>query len=56
MIKLNVLYGHPTDRVAFETYYSNTRFPLAAPLQSFEKIEYSTFISGSDGSQAEQNY
>lgn len=28
MIKLTVLYGHPTHPTAFEEYYANTHMPL----------------------------
>ncbi len=48
MIKLTVLYGHPTEVSAFEAYYTNTHLPLAA-----NKVEYTKFISAPDGSQAE---
>jgi uncharacterized protein (TIGR02118 family) len=52
MIKLTVLYGHPTDTVAFEDYYANTHLPLAAKMQGFEKMELTKFISAPDGSPA----
>ncbi|OSZ73600.1 ethyl tert-butyl ether degradation protein EthD [Chitinophagaceae bacterium IBVUCB2] len=52
MIKLTVLYGHPTDIAAFEEYYANTHLPLAATMKGFEKVEYTKFISATDGSQA----
>jgi uncharacterized protein (TIGR02118 family) len=52
MIKLTVLYGHPTDPTAFETYYTNTHLPVAAAMKGFEKLEYTKFISAPDGSQA----
>ncbi len=52
MIKLTVLYGHPTDTTAFEDYYTNTHLPLVATMQGFEKVEYTKFISAPDGSQA----
>ncbi len=52
MIKLTVLYGHPTDPVAFENYYTTTHLPIAATIKGFEKVEYTKFISAPDGSQA----
>ena len=52
MIKLTVLYGHPTDVSAFEGYYANTHVPLAATMKGFEKLEYTKFIGAPDGSQA----
>lgn len=52
MIKLTVLYGHPTDSTAFEAYYTNTHLPIAAKMQGFEKVEYTKFISAPDGTPA----
>ena len=39
MIKLTVLYGHPTEPVAFEDYYLNTHVPIVAAIEGFEKKE-----------------
>jgi len=50
MIKLTVLYGHPTDVVAFENYYSNNHLPIAAKMSGHEKLELTQFLSGPDGS------
>ncbi len=52
MIKLTVIYGHPTDVTAFEDYYKNTHLPLAAKMTGFEKVEFTKFISAPDGSAA----
>ncbi|HQW44044.1 MAG: EthD family reductase [Chitinophagaceae bacterium] len=52
MIKLTVLYGHPTDPAAFETYYANTHLPISAKITGFEKAELTKFISAPDGSPA----
>jgi uncharacterized protein (TIGR02118 family) len=52
MIKLTVLYGHPSDPTVFEDYYATTHLPIAAKMQGFEKIEYTKFISAPDGLQA----
>lgn len=52
MIKLTVLYEHPTDVPAFEDYYSHSHLPIAGKMKGFEKIEYTKFISAPDGSQA----
>jgi uncharacterized protein (TIGR02118 family) len=49
MIKLTVLYGHPTDRAHFEYYYSNTHLPIASKMKGIEKVEYTKFISAPDG-------
>ena len=52
MIKLTVLYGHPTDPASFEDYYSNTHLPIAAKMKGFEKVEFTKFISAADGTSA----
>ena len=53
MIKLTVIYGHPTDSAAFEDYYKNTHLPKAAKMQGFDKVEYTKFLSAPDGSASE---
>jgi uncharacterized protein (TIGR02118 family) len=52
MIKLTVLFGHPTDVSAFEEYYANTHLPIAANMKGFDKVEYTKFIGAPDSSQA----
>ncbi|MEO8860123.1 MAG: EthD family reductase [Ginsengibacter sp.] len=52
MIKLTVLYGHPTDTAAFEQYYANTHVPLALQMKGYEKTELTKFMSAPDGTQA----
>ncbi len=52
MIKLTVLYGHPTDAAAFEDYYSNTHTPIALTMKGHSKLELTKFISAPDGTQA----
>jgi uncharacterized protein (TIGR02118 family) len=49
MIKLTVLYGHPTDPVAFESYYANTHYPIVSKVKGFVKTELTKFISAADG-------
>jgi uncharacterized protein (TIGR02118 family) len=49
MIKLTVLYGHPTDSAAFEKYYSETHLPLAAKTTGIVKTEFTTFLPNVDG-------
>lgn len=53
MIKLTVLYGHPTDVSIFEDYYANKHLPVAAKMKGFEKVEYTKFISAPDGSRTD---
>jgi len=52
MIKLTVLYGHPTEPASFENYYANTHLPLAATMKGFEKVECTKFFSAPDGTAA----
>ena len=52
MIKLTVLYGHPADPAAFESYYANTHLPLVAKMKGFEKAELTKFLNAPDGSKA----
>ncbi len=49
MIKLTVLYGHPTDSAAFENYYSNTHLPIASKMKGHEKLELTKFLNSADG-------
>ena len=50
MIKLTVLYGHPTDVTAFEEYYANMHLPKAAKMKGHTKLELTKFLSTPDGS------
>lgn len=49
MIKLTVLYGHPTDVLAFENYYTTTHLPIASKITGHEKLELTKFLSAPDG-------
>ncbi len=49
MIKLTVLYGHPTDATAFENYYANTHTPIALKMKGHDRAELTRFISAPDG-------
>ncbi|AWW00356.1 EthD family reductase [Arcticibacterium luteifluviistationis] len=50
MIKLTVLYGHPTDPAAFESYYATTHMPLVGKIKEIEKAETTMFLDEADGS------
>ena len=50
MIKVTVLYGHPTDSSAFESYYANSHMPLVGNMKGFEKAEVTKFLPNPDGS------
>ncbi len=50
MIKVTVLYGHPTDSAAFENYYANNHLPIVSKMFGHEKLELTLFLNNSDGS------
>src|SRR5437016_10102291 len=50
MVKLTVLYGHPTDSAAFERYYAETHMPLTAKIPGPERVEASLVVGTPDGS------
>jgi uncharacterized protein (TIGR02118 family) len=51
MIKLTVLYGHPTDTDAFERYYATTHMPLVGKIQGVRRTERAKVVGTPDGSQ-----
>jgi uncharacterized protein (TIGR02118 family) len=50
MVKLTVLYNHPTDPAAFEKYYAQTHMPIAQQVQGVRRIELSKVTGSPDGS------
>ena len=52
MVKLTVLYGHPTDTAAFEKYYAETHTPIAKQIKTLRRFELSKAIGAPDGSKA----
>ena len=50
MVKMSVIYGHPTDPAAFERYYAETHMPIAAKIQVLRRIEFSKVTCKPDGS------
>ncbi|MEO6719217.1 MAG: EthD family reductase [Ferruginibacter sp.] len=52
MIKLTVLYGHPTDAEAFEKYYAETHLPIASKAPGILKVELTKFLPSPDGTAA----
>ena len=50
MVKLTLLYGHPTDAVSFESYFANTHLPLAAKINGVRRAEFSLVTGAMDGS------
>jgi uncharacterized protein (TIGR02118 family) len=49
MIKVTVLYGHPSDPEAFESYYANKHHPLVSKVKGIVKSELTKFMSSADG-------
>lgn len=49
MMKVTVLYGHPTNPEAFERYYAGTHLPLAATMKGVAGLELTKFVAGPDG-------
>ena len=52
MMKITVLYGHPTSPDEFEKYYGGTHLPLAAKMKDVARIELTKFVPGPDGGKA----
>lgn len=50
MLKVTVLYGHPTSPADFEQYYAATHVPLAAKMNGVARVELTKFLPGADGS------
>ncbi|TXE14747.1 EthD family reductase [Algoriphagus aquimarinus] len=50
MIKLTVLYNHPEDPAAFESYYASTHMPLVGKIQGVVNAEVTKFLPEADGS------
>ncbi|MAP54458.1 MAG: ethyl tert-butyl ether degradation protein EthD [Altibacter sp.] len=53
MQKITVLYGHPTDPEAFETYYEKNHLPLTANMKGVAKMELTKFLGTPDGKKAD---
>jgi uncharacterized protein (TIGR02118 family) len=49
MMKVTVLYGHPTVTDKFEKYYGGTHLPLAAKMKGVARIELTKFVAAPDG-------
>lgn len=50
MVKATVLYGRPTDPLAFERHYTGTHLPLAARIPHVLKAEAARVVGTPDGS------
>jgi uncharacterized protein (TIGR02118 family) len=51
MVKIAVLYGHPTDSGAFEEYYANNHLPLVYKIPNFQRFEAAKVVATPDGSE-----
>jgi uncharacterized protein (TIGR02118 family) len=49
MVKITLLYGHPTDPAAFEEYYAN--IPLVDKIPNLQRYEAARVIATPDGSE-----
>jgi uncharacterized protein (TIGR02118 family) len=49
MIKVTVLYGHPVDPKAFDSYYLNEHLAIVAKMKEVLKAEITKFLPGPDG-------
>lgn len=49
MMKITVLYGHPTSLDAFEKHYENNHLPLVSKIKEVARIELTKFVAGADG-------
>jgi len=49
MMKVTVLYGHPTSPEAFESYYTGTHLPIASLMKGVVRLELTKFGTGPDG-------
>lgn len=49
MVKVTLLYGHPSNPDAFEKYYAQTHLPLAAKMKGVTRLELTKFLAAPDG-------
>lgn len=49
MLKVTVLYGHPTSPRDFEEYYEETHAPLAERMKGVVRKEITKFVAGPEG-------
>ena len=50
MMKLTVLYSHPTDPAAFNDYYTATHTPLVYKIPGLVRLEVAHVVATADGS------
>jgi uncharacterized protein (TIGR02118 family) len=49
MVKLSVLYGHPTDAEAFDDHYANAHASLAQQIPNLKRFEADRISSMDEG-------
>jgi uncharacterized protein (TIGR02118 family) len=49
MIKLTVLYGHPSDPAAFERHFNETHMPLVDAMPNLRRFEKALVVATPDG-------
>ncbi|MCB0462694.1 MAG: EthD family reductase [Flavobacteriaceae bacterium] len=49
MPKIIVLYGHPTDADAFETYYKEKHLPIVETMEGVARLELTKIFGTPDG-------
>jgi uncharacterized protein (TIGR02118 family) len=52
MMKLTVLYGHPTSADTFEKYYKASHLPLVAKMKGVARAELTKFVGAPGGGKA----
>ena len=50
MVKLTVIYGHPTDAAAFEKYYAEIHTPIAQQIKTLRRFELAKALGAPVGS------
>lgn len=49
MMKVTVLYGHPSNPEEFEDYYAKTHLPLVDKIEGLDRAELTRFVSDPAG-------
>jgi len=50
MVKITVLYGHPTDPAAFERHFAAVHVPLVERMPNLRRFEPAVVVATPDGS------
>lgn len=56
MVKVVVLYGHPTDPAAFDQYYQQSHIPLAQKIPDVQRFEFGHVVGTLTGERAPYYY